>query len=272
MATSVEDIALHGWTAVARDPQALLSGRSYINSPGPLLARDISFPSDDDLVVRVQEYAKDKLAPQTYNHSMRVFYFGKPAHVIKPCIPESSPDFKPPTPSADTCQASAILEQQFPGHARSLSRATLALAALLHDIGTTHENLRSTRLSFEFYGGLLSLDLVGRQLGGPQPQAEAVAEAIIRHQDLGTTGKITLLGQLIQLATVYDNMGGNPGLVHSDTRVDVVRAFPRNGWSGCFAATIREENSLKPWAHTTALGEEDFPNGVLNNELMAEFD
>jgi cyanamide hydratase len=29
-----------------------------------------------------------------------------------------------------------------------------------------------------------------------------VAEAIIRHQDIGTTGKITFLGQLIQLATV----------------------------------------------------------------------
>ncbi|KAK7748768.1 hypothetical protein SLS53_000792 [Cytospora paraplurivora] len=168
--------------------------------------------------------------------------------------------------------ASAILEQQFPEHARSLSRSTLALAALLHDIGTTHDNLRSTQLSFEFYGGLISLDLIGKQLGGPQPQAEAVAEAIIRHQDLGTTGKITFLGQLIQLATIYDNMGGNPGLIHSDTKVDVVRSFPRNSWSGCFAATIREENSLKPWAHTTALGEDEFPNGVLNNELMAEFD
>lgn len=99
-----------------------------------------------------------------------------------------------------------------------------------------------------------------------------MAEAIFRHQDLGTTGKITFLGQLIQLATIYDNMGGNPGLIHPDTKVDVVNAFPRDGWSRCFAATIREENNLKPWAHTTALGEDDFPNGVLNNKLMAEFD
>lgn len=146
------------------------------------------------------------------------------------------------------------------------------MTALLHDIGTTKEHLRATQLSFEFYGGLLALDLIGKQLNVPQTQAEAVAEAIIRHQDLGETGKITFLGQLIQLATIYDNMGGNPGLVHDATKVDVNRAFPRNGWSRCFHDTIREENGLKPWAHTTALGEEEFPTGVLNNQLMAEFD
>lgn len=120
------------------------------------------------------------------------------------------------------------------------------MTALLHDIGTTHENLRATRLSFEFYGGMLALDLVGRQSGAPRPQAEAVAEAIIRHQDLGETGKITFLGQLIQLATIYDNMGGNPGLVHPETKVDVNETYPRLGWSKCFASTIREENALKP--------------------------
>ncbi len=160
----------------------------------------------------------------------------------------------------------AILQQQFPEQAKALSLSTLALTALLHDIGTTHDNLRATQLSFEFYGGILALDLVGKQLGAPQSQAEAVAEAIIRHQDLGETGRITFLGQLIQLATIYDNMGGNPGLVNADTKKDVNRVFPRNSWSKCFAATIREENGLKPWAHTTALGEEDFPERGLEQQ------
>lgn len=261
MPSSVDSLALRGWTAVVRDPKVLLSGDSYINKPSPLLVKDIPFPSDDDLVAKVQEYAKAKLTPQTYNHSMRVFYFGEsvPAHAS-----QSQP--------TDRCEASAILDQQFPELARSLSRPTLALTALLHDIGTTHENLRSTHLSFEFYGGILALDLVGKKLGVRQSQAEAVAEAIFRHQDLGTTGKITFLGQLIQLATIFDNMGGNPDLVNPETKVDVVNAFPRNGWNRCFAATIREENGLKPWAHTTALGEEDFPDGVLDNQLMAGFE
>ncbi|EFX06010.1 urea hydro-lyase cyanamide [Grosmannia clavigera kw1407] len=235
--------AEHGWAAVPRDPSVVLLGKEFLHEPKPLLVQDMLLPTLDPLVVKTQAYAKEKLSPQTYNHSMRVYHY-----------------------------ATAILLQQFPDKAQDMSPSTLALTALLHDIGTTHDNLRTTRLSFEFFGGLLALDLVGKQLGAPQAQAEAVAEAIIRHQDLGTTGSITFLGQLIQLATIYDNMGGNPALVHAQTLEDVVRMYPRNGWSRCFAATIREENGLKPWAHTTALGEEDFPNGVLNNNLMAQFE
>lgn len=69
-----------------------------------------------------------------------------------------------------------------------------------------------------------------------------------------------------------DNMGAHAELVHQATIEDVVRHFPRMKWSSCFAATIRKENGLKPWAHTTALGEEAFPGGVENNELMAPYD
>ena len=69
-----------------------------------------------------------------------------------------------------------------------------------------------------------------------------------------------------------DNMGGHADLVHKETIMDVTKHYPRKKWSSCFAATIRKENRLKPWAHTTALGEEDFPDGVMNNELMAPYD
>lgn len=165
----------------------------------------------------------------------------------------------------------SILKYQFPEHFGKLSLSTWALTCLLHDIGTTHANLRATLLSFEFYGGILALNLT-RELGAPPAQAEAVAEAIIRHQDLGTVGTITFLGQVVQLATVYDNMGINPHIVDAATREDVNRTFPRLGWSGCFASAIREENGLKPWAHTTHLGEEDFPEGVKGNELMKPYD
>jgi cyanamide hydratase len=158
----------------------------------------------------------------------------------------------------------AILKQQFPTN--PLSPSTMALTALLHDIG--HSHLRATQLSFEFYGGFLSLNLLRDQLHASQSQAEAVAEAIIRHQDIGTVGKISFLGQLIQLATLYDNGGQNPELVSKETRDDVNREFPRRGWAQCFSSSIREENSLKPWAHTTKCGEEEFPNMLLENDLM----
>lgn len=108
-------------------------------------------------------------------------------------------------------------------------------------------------------------------LGAPTAQVEAVIEAIIRHQDIGTKGTITTLGQLLQLATIFDNMGGHRELVHMKTVENVVEGWPRKGWSGCFAATIRKEVALKPWAHTTALGNE-FPEGVEGNEVMKPFE
>jgi cyanamide hydratase len=83
---------------------------------------------------------------------------------------------------------------------------TYYLACLLHDIGTTEENLHSTHLSFEFYGGYLALNLL-QEYGAPKEQAESVAEAIIRHQDLGDVGNITTVGQLIQLATLFGMIG-----------------------------------------------------------------
>jgi cyanamide hydratase len=82
------------------------------------------------------------------------------------------------------------------------SLETYYLTSLLHDIGTTQENLHATLLSFEFYGGYLALNLL-QDYGAAKEQAESVTEAIIRHQDLGDIGTITTVGQLIQLATLF---------------------------------------------------------------------
>lgn len=67
-------------------------------------------------------------------------------------------------------------------------------------------------------------------------------------------------------------MGFRPELVHQATIENVVKHYPRKQWSSCFSKTIKKENGLKPWAHTTHLGEEDFPNGVLGNKLMEPYD
>ncbi|KAB5577497.1 hypothetical protein GE09DRAFT_1168455 [Coniochaeta sp. 2T2.1] len=238
MSAHDDTVALHGWTAVPVDCNAILNGKPYINKPTPLLVKDINLPLDDPIVAHVHAYAKEKFSLQTFNHSMRVYYFSM-----------------------------AILRQQFPDY--PLSPSTLAITSLLHDIGTTPTHLRATQLSFEFYGGILALNLLQSDpLNAPQSQAEAVAEAIIRHQDIGTVGNITFLGQIIQLATLYDNIGGNPEIVHKETRDDVNREFPRGGWAECFVGVIREELGLKPWAHTTHLGKKEFEEGVLGNELM----
>ncbi|KAK8029971.1 hypothetical protein PG993_011262 [Apiospora rasikravindrae] len=242
-AASAEDIAKHGWTAVPVDANAIFGDKPFLHEPAPISADDIPFPSDDPLVAKVQEYVRQELPEPTFNHSMRVYSFGY-----------------------------CILKYQFPEHFQSLSLSTWALTALLHDIGTTQHNLTSTLLSFEFWGGFHALNLLSASpalllgSGGPpiaaapRPQAEAVAEAIIRHQDLGSEGTISLLGQIVQLATVFDNMGSRPELVHPETRDAVVGKWPRLGWSTCFEQVIREEMGLKPWGHTSHLGE-GFPRG-----------
>ena len=74
--TTDDPIAEHGWTAVPLDAEAIFQGKPYLHKPTPLLVKDMHFPSDDPLVAKAQQYAKEQLPPQTYNHSMRVFYFG----------------------------------------------------------------------------------------------------------------------------------------------------------------------------------------------------
>ncbi|KAG4441186.1 hypothetical protein IFR05_003304 [Cadophora sp. M221] len=230
-----------GWTAVPRKLSTLLEQSQASSGPAkPISVSSISLP-DSPLAKAVHEYAKKDLATETYNHSMRVFYYGQ-----------------------------AILTQAFPAWSTPSFNETYFLTCLLHDIGTTDKNITATLMSFEFYGGLIVLDLL-KQHSAPIEQAENVAEAVIRHQDLGDTGTLTRLGGLIQLATIFDNMGINPSLVHEDTIKNVVAEFPRLKWSSCFAKTIRKENALKPWAHTTHLGENEFPCGVENNQLMAPY-
>lgn len=130
-------------------------------------------------------------------------------------------------------------------------------------------------MSFEFYGGIKALSIL-HELGSTKDQAEAISECIIRHQDLGTSGNITFLGQLIQLATIYDNVSNHPHmehlatLIHNETREDVIQSFPRNGWLSCFARTIAKETELKPWSHTTHIP--GFEKLVLSNSLMGQYE
>jgi cyanamide hydratase len=69
------EVSENGWTAVPVDAGAIFKGRPYINEPEAVTVNDVHFPSDDPIVAQVQEFAKKHLPRQTYNHSMRVFYF-----------------------------------------------------------------------------------------------------------------------------------------------------------------------------------------------------
>lgn len=231
----------YGWNAVPRNPAIVLKGNTKLADPTPFSISDITYP-DTELVRQSLARVQKELRPETLNHSFRVYYYGM-----------------------------SIIQTQFPHWLSDgwINAETWLLVCLFHDIGTTHDNLRSTHMSFDFWGGIEALQAL-QSFGADKSQAESVAEAIIRHQDPGETGTISCVGLLVQLATEFDNMGHYRELVHPETIKKVVEKYPRNGWSGCFSKTIKEEIALKPWAHSTAI--DGFADMVENNEVMKEYD
>lgn len=73
--STMDEIKEHGWTAQPRDPAAVLKGQKNIEDPQPQLVENIDLP-DSPLAKAITEYAKRELPEQTFNHSMRVYYYG----------------------------------------------------------------------------------------------------------------------------------------------------------------------------------------------------
>lgn len=65
----------HGWTAVPRDPSALLHGKKNVKDPKPHYVESITVPQTP-LANAVYDYARRQLIEQTFNHSMRVYFYG----------------------------------------------------------------------------------------------------------------------------------------------------------------------------------------------------
>jgi len=241
-----DEVAINGWTSTPADAGAIFGDQPFINKPEPLSLDEVKFPFEDPIVAKTLTYARGVLHPATFNHSMRVYFYGM-----------------------------VITKQQFPEIASTLSPMTWALTCLLHDVGTAEENLTATRMSFDIYGGIKALHIL-KDFGASQDQAEAVAEAIIRHEDMGVDGTITYIGQLIQLATTYDNTTIHPhvkdfqNMVHDTTRAQIAESHPRLKWSNVFSTIIRKEESIKPWCHSTHLV--DFADEIENNTLMKHFE
>ncbi|KAK0382454.1 cyanamide hydratase family HD domain-containing protein [Colletotrichum limetticola] len=95
------------------------------------------------------------------------------------------------------------------------------------------QNLTATRKSFDICGGFNALQAL-KDDGAPANQAEAVAEAIIRHQDMSADGAITYIDQPIHFATLYNNLCRHSRvserLIRRKTRREVNEAWPRLGW------------------------------------------
>lgn len=252
------DIANHGWTAVPVELSTHLNADTIKSNPPKAIPKEHFLAPATPLISSLTKYAQTELPRPTFHHSMRVYAW-----------------------------ALALMDH-LPTPFLHISQETILLACLLHDIGSTPQNMHSTHLSFEFHGGILAHGELSRQDPPcPAPQREAVIEAIIRHQDLGSSGNIHALGALMQIATIVDNLGEVPAgsakggeqklkatdLIHESVLREVNEEFPRLNWSGCkgcvFAETVREEGRVKPWSHTSKLGFQEFAGGIEGNAVMA---
>jgi len=252
MAFSEKDVAFYGFTPVPRDPDVLFKDHPTASGDNPkqdlFEFKEIPLP-DSPLVQKVKTFVKDKLNEQTFNHSNRVYIYG--TALVKTHFPEWSYDAE-----------------------------TYYLSCLLHDIGTADAFLATTKMSFEFKGAIVARDLILNH-GGPEDQADAICESIVRHQDIFVKGgNITMVGQILQLATILDNVGLRANLVHPHLIETTCAAFPRKGWSECFAKVIEKELSLKPWCHTSTFErpnwmvgvQSNFATDVRGNQVMKKFD
>lgn len=184
-------------------------------------------------------YAKKELPIATLNHSLRVFQY-----------------------------CAAIIKDQFPQW--EIDHEVLLVTALLHDIATTDKNIAGTKLSFEFYGGWIARELILKETAGDTDYADAVSEAIIRHQELSTSGSISALGLILQIATTLDNVGANTNLIHQETIYAINAAIPRENWASCFSNVLFKEVAEKPWSHSTTLDVPEFNKTVVGNTAKYE--
>lgn len=65
----------HGWTAVPRSLDKVLASRKDPKPPVAIFIDEIPLPSSL-LIDTILKYVKENLPKETFNHSMRVFYYG----------------------------------------------------------------------------------------------------------------------------------------------------------------------------------------------------
>ncbi|THH19173.1 hypothetical protein EW146_g1952 [Bondarzewia mesenterica] len=252
MASANHNTVFYGFSAVPRDPEVLFKDHPTATGPNPkqvlFIADDFPLP-DSKVVQEVKAFVQKELDEQTYSHSHRVYFYG-----------------------------TALVKTHFPTW--SYDSETYYLACLLHDIGTAERFLASTKMSFEFKGAIVARDLI-LSVGGVEDQADSVCDAIVRHQDIFVKGgNITMIGQMLQLATLLDNVGIRANLIHPKLIETTTSAFPRKGWSEHFGRVIDKELSLKPWCHSSTFEVPNWKPGqpsqsatdVRGNEVMRPFD
>ncbi|KAL4267349.1 Cyanamide hydratase [Pleurotus pulmonarius] len=226
-----DQVEFYGFTPVPRDPEVLFRDHPTANAPATVFQTVENYPFPESPLVReVETFVTRELDQLTINHSKRVYIYGM-----------------------------AIAKLHFPSW--SFDPETYYLACLLHDIGTAERFLLKTKLSFEFKGAIVARDLL-LQLGSVEDQADSVCDAIVRHQDIFVKGgNITVIGQVLQLATILDNVGLRANLIHPKLMETALAKFSGKGWMEKFATVVETELRAKPWCHTSSFEHPNWREG-----------
>jgi hypothetical protein len=76
------EMSTHGWAAVPRSFEKSLADVD-MNHQAKLSVKDVELP-DSAIAKKTYAFAKEQLPEKTFNHSMRVVYFGKPSPLSGP--------------------------------------------------------------------------------------------------------------------------------------------------------------------------------------------
>lgn len=79
------EVEANGWTAVPVSAKEIKDSIGQLGATQTYTIQDIVFPSDDKLVAEAQAFVKARLSQEAYNHSMRVFYWGKDRYLYWKC-------------------------------------------------------------------------------------------------------------------------------------------------------------------------------------------
>eukprot|EP00249_Psilotum_nudum_P009479 c21960_g1_i1 orf=644-1396(-) len=191
------------------------------------------------LTEKASQYALDVVDPSVFTHSLRSYYFGTAIAI------ENFPDLK-------------------------WDPETFYLASILHDIGCTHAAIRETRVSFEFYGGMLAHNFLITK-GATKVVADTVMEAICRHKDLQSSSSgHSPEGQMLMFGAQLDVLGNYSGLINRHTIDDVVTKYPRDNFHNVFADLLLDEVNVKHYCTGVRAVETGLIDQIRNNPIFGD--
>ncbi|ORY56809.1 cyanamide hydratase [Leucosporidium creatinivorum] len=229
-----------GFTPVERAPDKLKP--KHPTNPPALSVEELLATIPETAVVKAaREYLEPKLPKNVWNHSQRAYLYGV-----------------------------AIAKVQFPDW--TYDPESFYLACLFHDLGAIPESIKATKLSFEFYGAFLArswlLPDAEKASQDEKDIADSVTETVARHTNF-IDGRCSTHVQLIQLGTLFDNIGAQASWVAAETVDQVVAKYPRLEWTCGFHDAMKMEVEAKPWSHTTFFNEAEVWDQVLENKIAA---